>query len=94
MIVYAKPFDQKTRFNLDDYELDQIYLGKQDCCRCGCGGDYADQDNPELLNKRFNRFKRMAEVGALISYIDSKQLILEITTGQDRCLTVYLNPKK
>ena len=94
MIVYAKPFDQKTRFNLDDYELDQIYLGKQECCRCGCGGDYASKDNPELLNKRFSRFKRMAEAGGVITYIDSKQLILEITTGDNRCLTVYLNPKK
>lgn len=94
MIIYAKPFDQTTRFNLDDYELDKIYIGKRDCCRCGCGGDYADQDSPGLLNKRFNRFKRMAEMGDLITYIDSRQLILEITTGKNRCLTVYLNPKK
>lgn len=93
MIVYAKPFDHKTPFNLDKYDLDQIYVGKQNCCRCGCGGDYADQDNPKLLEKRFNRFKRMVEAGDHITYIDSKQLILEITTGHDRCITVYLNPK-
>lgn len=93
MIVFAKPFDVKTRFDLDGYELDQIYIGKQNCCRCGCGGSYADKDNPSLLKKRFNRFKRLAEAGETITYIDSRQLILEITTGEDRCITVYLNKK-
>lgn len=93
MVIYAKPFDAKTRFDLDKYELIKIYLGQQDCCRCGCGGTYADEDEPKLLKKRWNRFKRLVEAGETITYIDSKELILEITTGLDRCITVYLTKK-
>ena len=93
MIVNAKIFPQERRWDMDRFDLKQIYLGKMNCCRCGCGGDYADKDTPKSLTRRWNRFKKLVEKGEIPTYIEGSQLILEFEVSHDWALTVYMDPK-
>lgn len=51
-------------------DISQVYLGKRDCCRCGCGGDYTFTTystrkekyydiNNKLVEKRLKRAKQL-----------------------------------
>ena len=95
---------KKTTFVLEDIE--SIYNGKGDCCRCGCGGEYIYPTNPENNEyrtaepKRIERmvkwFLKMANAGHEVTSIEN--YIFEInmsTSGEtDRVYTIYLNEKK
>lgn len=85
---------------LDISKISQVYSGKRDCCRCGCGGDYVSTSymkdarsdvNDKLVERRLKRAKKLVSEGAEFndggSYIDVK-------TGEDRTLTFYLDDLK
>lgn len=40
MTINAKPMSFLNVINFDTDDIKQVYKGKLDNCRCGCGGDY------------------------------------------------------
>lgn len=40
MTINAKPMNFLSVINFDTKDILQVYKGKLDNCRCGCGGDY------------------------------------------------------
>lgn len=91
----------KEKFlNLELNQISQVYSGKRDCCRCGCGGDYVAtsfMENPgtevddKLVEKRLKRAKKLIEEGADVLYDD---IYADIQTGKDRTLTFYFDELK
>jgi len=65
---------EKQEFlNIGIKNISQVYSGKRDCCRCGCGGDYISTSyainqrsdiNDALVLKRLNRAKKLLQNGA------------------------------
>ena len=78
-------------------QISQVYLGKDRCCRCGCGGDYTATSymvdprsdvNDALVAKRLARAQRLVKSGADVEYDDT---YVNISTGNDRALTFYFD---
>jgi hypothetical protein len=81
-------------------QVSQVYSGKRDHCRCGCGGTYTStskmenprsQVNDSLVEKRLSRAKRLVETGAEVDYGDA---YIDIKTGNNRSLTFYVDELK
>lgn len=80
--------------------ISQVYSGKRDCCRCGCGGEYIStsfMENPRsdvndiLVEKRLKRAKALVQKGAEFDFGDS---YLDVKTGKNRTLTFYFDEVK
>lgn len=76
-------------------QITQVYSGRRDCCRCGCGGDYTSTSfaketystvNDSLVKKRLKRAKKLVSEGA---EFDSGTVYFDVKTGNDRTLTFY-----
>ena len=77
-------------------QITQVYSGRRDCCRCGCGGDYISTSyaiktpwskvNDSLVQNRLNRAKKLVSEGA---EFDSDKVYFDVKTGHDRTLTFY-----
>ena len=87
--------DQFLDFNLS--QISQTYVGKDACCRCGCGGEYTSTSyhveprspvNDQLSESRLNRAKRLIKKGNRYE-ISSNHI--NISTGQNRALTLYFD---
>ncbi len=70
--------------NSDVSQVAKIYVGKRNCCRCGCGGDYFTDGN----DKRLKRAKKLINDGAVVDYYDT---CVDIEIGINRSLTIYFN---
>ncbi len=77
--------------------ISQVYLGKDHCCRCGCGGTYTAtsyMENPRsdvddaLVSKRLKRAKKLVSEGAEVAYGST---YVNISTGENRALTFYFD---
>ena len=80
--------------------VSQIYHGKRDCCRCGCGGHYVASSNMEnprsdvndsLVASRLKRAQELVRKGAEVDYGIN---YVDVRTGKDRTLTVYVDELK
>lgn len=80
--------------------ISQVYMGKRNCCRCGCGGDYKatsfmqnprSEVNDSLVAKRLKRAQELVRQGADTEYGDTW---IDVETGQDRTLTFYVDDLK
>lgn len=89
--------DKAKFLKLSVSEISQVYSGKQECCRCGCGGDYVSTSyavNPRsevdnsLVLKRLKRAQKLVLRGADVEVLDG--VCYEVQTGVDRCLTFYV----
>lgn len=78
-------------------QISQVYFGKDNHCRCGCGGDYIATSfmidprsdvNDELVAKRLARAKRLVEKGVFVEYSSS---YVNIRTGNNKALTFYFD---
>lgn len=82
-------------------QVSQVYSGKRNCCRCGCGGDYTatsfmvkprtDDINDALVAKRLKRAQKLVLEGA---DVDWGGTYVDIETGYDRCLCFYFDEVK
>jgi hypothetical protein len=82
-------------------QVSQIYVGKDRCCRCGCGGSYVStsyMEDPrndvddQLAQKRLNRAKRLAlKSNSEIQYGSNH---INIGYGYNSAITVYLDEIK
>lgn len=88
--------DKQEFLNVKLEQITQVYSGRRDCCRCGCGGDYVSSSyakpttwatvNDSLVQRRLNRAKKLVEQGA---EFDSDTIYFDVKTGNDRTLTFY-----
>jgi hypothetical protein len=92
--------NKETFMNLTIANVSQVYVGKDRHCRCGCGGDYVatsymvnprSEVNDKLVEKRLKRGKRLIESGA---ETDFKSTYVNISTGDNRALTIYFDELK
>lgn len=86
-----------TEISLD--KVESIYIGKGNCCRCGCGGEYFRPSDNEKASKKIKHFlKKMASGKYEVESIDNH--IFEIILGEryntrgrlstQRVATIYL----
>ena len=80
--------------------ISQVYSGKRDCCRCGCGGTYTatsfmkvprSEVNDKLVLKRLNRAKKLVLSGA---EVDFESTYIDVKTGVNKTLTFYIDEVK
>jgi hypothetical protein len=85
---------------LEVNNISQVYNGKRDCCRCGCGGTYTAtsfMEHPrgsvddELVAKRLKRAKTLVKNGG---EVDFGGTYIDVKTGKDRTLTFYTDEVK
>lgn len=79
-------------------KISSVYNGKDDCCRCGCKGNYTHttygkqntytKPNDSLVKKQLNRAKKLIEQGAPT---EGGGTYFSVTTGNDRCYTFYFD---
>ena len=66
MKINAKPLDFLQVINFDTKDIIQVYKGKLDNCRCGCGGDYfkpgEDDDEVDLALNFLMKYAEQGEV--------------------------------
>jgi hypothetical protein len=82
-------------------QISQVYYGKRNHCRCGCGGTYTatsymvnprtDEINDEMVAKRLRRAKKLVMSGADVDYGDT---YVDVQTGENRTLTFYFDEVK
>ena len=81
-------------------QISQVYNGKDNCCRCGCGGNYVAtsyMNDPRsvvddaLIQKRLNKAKKL-----ILSDVEHSigSTYINIVTGNNRCLTFYFDELK
>lgn len=96
-----------TDISLDSVE--SIYIGKGNCCRCGCGGDYfrpSEAEDAEQAAKAIKKIKHYLKKMASGKYkVESiENYIFEIVLGErydtrgrlsaSRVATIYLHTKE
>ena len=92
--------DLTTEISLDNVE--SIYIGKGNSCRCGCGGEYfRPSEDPKATKKIKHYLKKMASGKYNVESIEN--YIFEITLGErydtrgrlaaTKVATVYLHEK-
>jgi hypothetical protein len=89
--------NKETFLKVSISEISQVYSGKRNCCRCGCGGDYvattfmikprSNVDN-KLVERRLKRAKYLVVAGAEVDYGSN---YVDVKTGNDRTLTFYFD---
>ena len=80
----------------------KIYVGKDNCCRCGCRGDYFYKDNNaaacnSYVKEAFKRFNSMRSSSKLVksNYMfkdvdgDRVEGFINIPLVNDRCYCIY-----
>lgn len=87
MKINAKPLDFIEVLDFDTKDIKQVYKGRLDCCRCGCGGDYYKLgENDTEIDIALNLLKQYADKGEVkfsrFTYKDASQneLYLEFET--------------
>ena len=81
-------------------QVSQVYKGKRDCCRCGCGGTYIstsfmekprNEINDKLAERRLKQAQQLVLEGADADYNGN---YADIQTGENRTLTFYFDEIK
>lgn len=92
--------DLKEVLDLDISQVSQVYLGLDNHCRCGCGGDYVSTSfmesprsdtNDGLALRRIKKAKKLITEGAKWTAGDS---YINVSYGQNRAITIYTDELK
>ena len=89
--IHHTPFVKKTNTEITLDQVDKVYIGKGNCCRCGCGGEYfTAQDNPEEVKKALEKLSSgKNEVESIDDYIFETE-IYRTKTGNTQVICLYL----
>ena len=87
MKINAKPLSFIEVLDFDTKDIKQVYKGRLDNCRCGCGGDYykLGEDDTEI-DIALNLLKQYADKGEVMfsrftyKYKENNELYLEFET--------------
>jgi len=87
---------KEIEFLMDDVE--KIYIGKGDHCRCGCGGEYYNNNVAVDKAKIQRAVKKFLKLTSERDVISIKDYILEMNVSKngerDWVYTIYLNEDK
>lgn len=81
-------------------DVSQIYCGKQDSCRCGCGGYYVATSNminprsdvnDKVCKKLIKEFNRIMKYKGLA---EDQETYKEVSLDNKTCITIYLDEIK
>ena len=73
----------------------KVYVGKRECCRCGCGGSYTDTSyslnedkdvDDDYVQLKLDKAKKLVEGGAEVLYGDT---FVDVKVGTTRTYTFY-----
>lgn len=93
--------DKQTFLNSELKDISQVYEGKRDCCRCGCGGEYYATTFMEVprsvvddkkVQECLDRAKKIATKKT--STVDFGDTYVDVQTGRNRTLTFYFDEVK
>ena len=89
MEIKAIPMSHSKRIEFDVNKVKQVYYGRLDNCRCGCGGDYykAGEDDAEITKalEILNKYSNSPNEQVMYDYFTYKdptqdELYFEIKT--------------
>ena len=79
-------------FTLD--QVDKVYIGKGNCCRCGCGGEYFYAKEEVNAKKIAHYLKKMASGKYAVDVQDGYIFQIDLSkSGHDRVATFYLHDR-
>jgi hypothetical protein len=66
-----EPVQPERQITIDLNDVDQLYQGKGNCCRCGCGGNYynLEQNKRKIINALSNMECGEFKVESIDDYI-------------------------
>lgn len=82
MTISYTPFANATSMQFEADDVNQVYKGQLNCCRCGCSGDYWKPDDAEFskhLQLAIGHMK-VANKGEVKGEVWDKERYLEIQT--------------
>ena len=87
---------------IDISKISQVYHGKRDCCRCGCGGEYiatsymyqprSAKVNDKLVQEHLDWAKHMLTIEN--ANFDAGETWFDVEIGRDKSLTFYFDELK
>lgn len=96
----GKKVNKKSFLNTNVLNVSQVYKGKRDCCRCGCGGIYTStsymlKPRSDINDKKVSRYleqaKKLIKQGVDVIYGDT---YVDVETGDNKTLTFYFDEVK
>ena len=78
MRINAKPMSFLNVINFDTDDIKQVYKGKLDNCRCGCGGDYFKPGENSLADAEIQRALALLE-----RYANREEVVFERFSYKD-----------
>jgi hypothetical protein len=87
--------NKETFLNLEIKDISNCYIGKNNHCRCGCGGEYTATSymksprstvNDKLIERRLRRAKKLVLEGAKADY---EKTYINVEIGENKALTFY-----
>ena len=96
------PIVTKSKATIELENVEKIYLGKGNECRCGCSGEYTHLKSrgkditgePEKIKRMLKRFLKNSETREVVSIEND---IFEVNVSRkgdtDRVMTIYLKQK-
>lgn len=78
-------------------QVSQVYVGKDNCCRCGCGGTYVSttfmkdarsEVNDSLAQRRLTKAQNLVRSGA---EVDFGGTYVNVVSGNNRAICVYFD---
>lgn len=96
------PINHASRIDITFEQVDKLYVGKGNNCRCGCAGDYFEASEPDSAEVIKKALKKMAsgkyEVESIDGYIFeivlSERLNARGDVGYRKVNTIYLKRSK
>lgn len=90
--IHHTPVARKTTKVISLDQVDKVYIGKGNCCRCGCGGEYfTAKDNPKEVIKALEKLSSgKYEVESQEDYIFELELSCT-KAGNTKVICLYLN---
>jgi hypothetical protein len=88
--IHHTPLAQKTNRVIALDQVDKVYIGKGNCCRCGCGGEYyTPEDNPKKVKTALEKMSSgKYEVESQDGYIFEAKI--SHTEKHTKVICVYL----
>jgi hypothetical protein len=95
--MYTKINNREDFLNATLSQVSQVYVGKDNCCRCGCAGTYAATSfmkdarsdvNDSLAQRRLSKAQKLVREGAEVDFGGS---YVNVVSGNDRAITVYFD---
>ena len=89
--IHHTPLVRKTNTEITFDKVEQVYIGKGNCCRCGCGGEYyTAKENPEEVKKALDKLSSgKYEVESQDDYIFEAEISCT-KKGNTKVICLYL----